>query len=696
MSFAIGIDVGGTFTDFVLTASDRSELRIHKSPTTPSDPSDGVLNGLRELAELEGLDTAEFLAATAMIVHGTTVTTNAVLTERGAPTGLLTTEGFRDVLEMRRGVRSRTHLYDNSYVAPPPLVPRHLRLPVSERVDTTGAELAELDVEGTREAVRTLLAEGVEAIAICLMHSYANDSHEREVAEIVADLAPDVFLSVSSEVLPQVRLYERVSTTAMNSYVGPVLRGYIERLVTRLGDGGFGGVLLVMQSNGGVAIPEIVSKMPASTVLSGPAGGPVAAAAYARGSAAEDCLIFDMGGTSYDVSIVRDGDAQVTHQGEVNRHSVSLPMIDVHTIGAGGGSIGWIDDGGLLHMGPQSAGAEPGPAAYDRGGTEPTCTDADVVLGYLDPAYFLGGRMALHVDRAEAAIADRIAGPLGLDVAEAAAAMYDVINLVMAAGTKDMALARGVDPTEFPLVAAGGAGGLHAGMIAHELGLATVIVPPTSSVLCALGMVLADLRHDYVQAHRVLWSQFDPAAARELLDGMVAQGTQALEREGVDPAMRRVRVAADMRYVGQHHEVTVEFPLAELDADDGAERIERAFHARHEDLYGFSSPGRAMEVIGLHATVLGSRAAPTLEASANVAGGSTVKGTRRAWLPISRGFAELEVHDGDRLAPGVDVPGPALVERATTTVLVPEEFNLTVDTLGSLVLTNQTAGGATA
>ncbi len=696
MSYAIGIDVGGTFTDFVLTASDRAELRIHKSPTTPSDPSDGVLNGLRELAELEGLEPAALLAETAMIVHGTTVTTNAVLTERGARTGLLTTEGFRDVLEMRRGVRSRTHLYDNSYVAPPPLVPRHLRLPVGERVDMTGAELTELDVEGTREAVRTLLDEGVEAIAVCLMHSYANDTHEREVAAIVADLAPDVFLSVSSEVLPQVRLYERVSTTAMNSYVGPVLRGYIERLVTRLGDGGFDGVLLVMQSNGGVAIPEIVSKVPASTVLSGPAGGPVAAAAYARGAGAEDCLIFDMGGTSYDVSIVRDGDAQVTHQGEVNRHSVSLPMIDVHTIGAGGGSIGWIDDGGLLHMGPQSAGADPGPAAYDRGGTEPTCTDADVVLGYLDPAYFLGGRMALHVDRAEAAIAERIAGPLGLDVAEAAAAMYDVINLVMAAGTKDMALARGVDPTEFPLVAAGGAGGLHAGMIAHELGLATVIVPPTSSVLCALGMVLADLRHDYVQAHRVLWSQFDPAAARELLDGMVAQGTAALEREGVDPAMRRVRIAADMRYVGQHHEVTVEFPLAELDAADGAERIERAFHARHEDLYGFSSPGRAMEVIGLHATVLGGRAAPTLEASAAVADGSTVKGTRRAWLPTSRAFAELEVHDGDRLAPGVDLPGPALVERATTTVLVPEDFNLAVDTLGSLVLTNQSAGGPTA
>jgi N-methylhydantoinase A len=688
MSYVIGIDVGGTFTDFVLTATERRELRVHKSPSTPHDPSDGVIDGLRELAELEGLDLAGLLSRTRMIVHGTTVTTNAVLTERGAKTGLLTTEGFRDVLEMRRGVRSRTHLYDNHYVAPPPLVPRHLRLPIRERVDMAGNELVELDVEGTRAAVGQLLDEGVETIAVCLMHAYANDAHERAVAAIVSELAPDCFLSVSSEVLPQVRLYERISTTAMNAYVGPVLRRYVERLVARLSEEGFGGVLLVMQSNGGVAIPEIVAKLPASTVLSGPAGGPVAGGAYARGAGAADCLIFDMGGTSYDVSLVRDGEVQVTHEGEVNRHSVSLPMIDVHTIGAGGGSIGWIDDGGLLHMGPQSAGADPGPAAYGRGGVEPTCTDADVVLGYIHPAYFLGGRMPLRVDLAEAAIEQRVAGPLGLSVVEGAAAMYDVINLVMAAGTKDMALARGVDPAEFPLVAAGGAGGLHAGMIAHELDLATVIVPPTSSVLCALGMVLADLRHDYVQAHRVLWGAFDRDAARELLDGMIAQGMEALEREGVEPGRRRARVAADMRYVGQHHEVSVEFALGDLDDDAGVARIEAAFHARHETLFGFSSPGRQLEVIGLHATILGDRDAPVLEQAATGVPGSSLKGRRRAWLPATRAFEELDVHDGSRLALGEAVAGPAIVERATTTVLVPEHFDLAVDALGSFVLSN--------
>jgi N-methylhydantoinase A len=694
MSYTIGIDVGGTFTDFVLTSEDTSGLRVHKSPSTPSDPSDGVITGLRELAQLEGLDLATFLQATDMIVHGTTVTTNAVLTERGAKTGLLTTEGFRDVLEMRRGVRSRTHLYDNKYTAPPPLVPRHRRLPVRERVDAAGTSLVELDREGARAAVAELLAAGAEAIAVCFMHAYADDGHEREVAEIVRELAPDTFLSVSSEVLPQIRLYERVSTTAMNAYVGPVLRRYVQRLVTRLGDERFDGVLLVMQSNGGVAIPEIVTHLPASTVLSGPAGGPVAGLAHARGAGSEDCLIVDMGGTSYDVSLVRGGEVQVTHTGEVNRHSVSLPMIDVHTIGAGGGSIGWLDEGGLLHMGPQSAGADPGPAAYDRGGTEPTCTDADVVLGYIDPDYFLGGRMPLHVDLAEAAIATRIATPLGLTVVEAAAAMYDVINLVMAAGTKDMTLARGVDAAEFPLVAAGGAGALHAGMIAQELDLSTVIIPPTSSVLCALGMVLADLRHDYVQAHRVAWSAFDVDVARELLERMLAQGAAALDREGVDPARRRTRVTADMRYIGQHHEVSVEFPLSDLEAGgDGVARIEAAFHARHEQLYGFSAEGRAIEVIGLHATALGERDAPELEqhAAQGGGGGPTLKGHRLAWLPAIRALEEIAVHDGHRLSPGQIIDGPALVERATTTVLVPERFTLTVDRLGSLILRNDRA-----
>jgi N-methylhydantoinase A len=684
VSYTIGIDVGGTFTDFVVAGDDGRELLPHKSASTPHDPSEGVLCGLGEIAERLGLTQTEFLRDVPLIVHGTTVTTNAVLTERGAKTGLLTTEGFRDVLEMRRGVRSRKHLYDNKYVAPRPLVPRDLRLPVTERVDVSGAERTPLDLESLRAAVEKLKHEQVDAVAICFMHSYANAEHEQQARAIVAEALPDAFLSVSSDVLPQVRLTNRVSTTAMNSYVGPVLRGYIDQLVARLGETSFGGVLLVMQSNGGVATPDIVARFPATTVLSGPAAGPVAGLATVRARGSSDCLVVDMGGTSFDASIVKDGEVGLTREGEINRHLISLPMTDIHTIGAGGGSIGWIDEGGLLHMGPQSAGADPGPVAYGRGGTQPTCTDADLVLGYLDPAYFLGGRMHLRADLAREAVEHEIAGPLGLGVVEAAAAMYEVINLVMAAGTKDMALQRGYDPRELPLVVAGGAGPVHAGMIALELEIPLVVVPRLSSVFCALGMLLADLRHDFVRSFSSLWSAFDVDAARTHLDAMVARGMESLEHEGVAPQDRAAVAAADLRYLGQHHEVTVPFAVEDL-SDDGLGRIEQAFHTRHEELYGFASPGRRMEVVNLHATVIGRRPRHELTAPAPGAGAAE-KGVRKAYVPSTGRMESVPVYDGDRLTTGQRLAGPVIVEESTTTVVVPQGFDLELDSSGSFVL----------
>jgi N-methylhydantoinase A len=684
VTFTVGIDVGGTFTDFVVADDATDELLAHKSASTPHDPSEGVLRGLGEIAERLELRTPDFLAEVSLIVHGTTVTTNAVLTENGAKTGLLTTEGFRDVLEMRRGVRSRKHLYDNKYVAPRPLVSRDLRLPVTERVDVAGAERTPLDLDSLRAAVDTLKREQVGAVAVCFMHSYANPEHERRAEAIVTEALPDAFLSISSEVLPQVRLTNRVSTTVMNSYVGPVLRGYVERLVARLSETSFGGVLLVMQSNGGVATPEIVARLPVTTVLSGPAAGPVAGLATVRARGSSDCLVVDMGGTSFDASIVKDGEVGLTREGEINRHLISLPMTDIHTIGAGGGSIGWIDEGGLLHMGPESAGAEPGPVAYGRGGSRPTCTDADLLLGYLDPEYFLGGRMQLRADLAREAIEREIAGPLGLDVVEAAAAMYEVINLVMAAGTKDMALQRGYDSRELPLVVAGGAGPVHAGMIAAELEIPLVIVPRLSSVFCALGMLLADLRHDFVRSFSSLWSSFDVEAARQQVDAMVARGLESLEQEGVDPDRRHALAAADLRYLGQHHEVTVPFAVEDL-TPAGLPGIERAFHARHEELYGFSSPGRPMEVVNLHATVVGRRP-QRVPAAAPSGSASAEKGVREVYLPSTGRMETIPVHDGDRIAPGRRLSGPVIVEESTTTLVVPEGYDLELDESGSFVL----------
>jgi len=689
MSYAVGIDVGGTFTDFVVVDQDDLGYWAHKSPSTPEDPSRGLLNGLREIAALLELEEAEFLARLDLIVHGTTVTTNAVLTGNGASTGLLTTEGFRDVLEMRRGVRSRLHLYDNKYTAPAPLVPRSRRLPVAERIDAEGTVRTPLDEAGLEAAVRALVDDGVEALAVCFMHAYRNDEHERAakavVEQVALDTKPDLFLSVSSEVLQQVRLTDRVSTTVMNSYVGPVLRRYIEALVAGLGDLGFGGTLLMMQSNGGVATPEMIAKLPASTVLSGPAGGPVAGLAHARDRGAADCMVVDMGGTSYDASVVSNGEVTITREGEIDRNPIALPMTDVMTIGAGGGSIAWLDEGGLLRMGPQSAGADPGPIAYGLGGTEPTCTDANLVLGYLDPEYFLGGRMKLDVEAAREGIRTKIAEPLGLEVEAAAAAMHEVITLMMAAGTKDLALRRGYDPRELLMIGGGGAGGLHSGPIGAELELDRIVLPRVSSVLCAFGMLLADLRHDYVRSFHHEWDELDPGEAAALVAAMEAEGMEALAVEGTAEADRSLVAGAEIRYRGQHHEVSVPFDPADL-APGRLDRIAADFHRLHERLYGFSSPERPLETIALRVSVRGKRPELRLSRPSATSAEPPRRGSRRAWLPERGESAEVPVLDADAMLPGHRFAGPALVEGANTTVIVPEAYDLTVDASSSFVL----------
>ena len=687
--YSVGIDVGGTFTDLVLFDTADGSLIEHKTPSTPHDPAQGVLSGLAELASMVSLERAALLTQVSLIVHGTTVTTNAVLTGGGARTALLTTEGFRDVLAMRRGVRSREHLYDNKYVAPGPLVPRYLRLPVGERIDASGAIRRPLDEASVRSALALAREEGVEAIAVCFLHSYAEPAHELRAKALADELAPELFLAVSSEILPQVRLNDRVGTTVISAYVGPVLRRYLERLTESLADASFGGSLLIMQSNGGVATAEVITRSPATTVLSGPAAGPIAALAFTGG--AQDCLVVDMGGTSFDASIVKDGEVQVTRQGEINRHPIALPMIDVHTIGAGGGSIGWLDEGGLLHMGPGSAGASPGPAAYGRGGTEPTCTDADIVLGYLDPDYFLGGRMRLSQSLARDAVARTIAAPLGLDAVTGAAAMAEVIDLNMAAGTKNVSLQRGYDPRELPLVVAGGAGPVHAGAIAEELEISTIIVPRLSSVLCALGMLVADLRHDLTRSFSRHWGEVDPVEMRAIIDELARQGLAALESEGVPPKRRTVVASADLRYAGQHHEVSVKFPLGDLDQ---LERIEAAFHRRHEELYGFASPGKPLQVVNLHVTALGRRPTVELEPRSGAAGRAPRRGSRRIYLRSTGALEPVEVIDGDRMAAGQGVTGPAVVDTRTTTIVVPESFKLVFDASGSFVVHRSEAQAA--
>jgi len=684
MSFTVGVDVGGTFTDLFLW-SEGGGAETFKVLSTPRDPSLGVFDGLSAMAASKGLSLEAFTARTRLIVHGTTVTTNATLTRGGATAGLITTEGVRDALEMRRGIREAQ--YDNRFQNVVPLIPRRRRLAVPGRLDFAGRELTPLDREAVRAAAERLAADGVEAGAICFMHAYADDAHEQAAAEVVRGVMPDAFLSVSSEVLPTIRFYERVSTCALNAYVGPVLDRYLGQLRARLLGAGFDGILLIMQSSGGVAVPERVQARPAMTVLSGPAAGPRAAAAFAREAGFEDCMLVDMGGTSFDASLVRGGAASLSDQGAIDRLRIALPMLDIATVGAGGGSVGWIDEGGLLRMGPRSAGALPGPACYGRGGELPTCTDADLVLGYLEPAFFAGGALPLDVERARRAIAQGVAGPLGLSVEQAAAGMYRVINSNMAHGLREITVKRGLDPREFPMVVAGGAGGLHACAIARELSIPTLIVPAAASILCAMGMLLCDLQHDFVR------SCMGPLGAHQLgrLRGLVEEMRREGERELIAEGARRIthRVALDLRYLKQYHEVTVPVPEGALAAGD-IERIAASFHAEHDRLYGYdlADAGTGLELINVRVRSVGATDKPSLPRLP--AGGPDApparKGARRAFIPETGAFAEVPVYDGHALAAGNLLPGPALVERTDTTLFISASYAGRVDALGSIAL----------
>jgi N-methylhydantoinase A len=681
MAYRIGVDVGGTFTDLLLTR-DGGNPRSAKTPSTPADPSEGFLAGLAELAEGEGRTLTALLADVDVIVHGTTVTTNAVLTGDVARVGLLTTRGFRDALAMRRGIREAQ--YDNRYTAPPPLVERWLRLPVSERVDATGAVVAPLDLAEVDAALATLRSAGVEAVAICFLHAWANPAHEEAAERRARAALPRAYLSRSSALLPQVRFTERVSTTVLNAAVGPVLARYLDRLTERLGAAGFRGVLLVMQSNGGVAAPSVARAAAATTLLSGPAAAPTAARAYVAPHGTRDFITVDMGGTSFDVCLVKDGAPALTSEGRIARHPFGLPSLAIHTIGAGGGSIGWLDEGGLLRMGPKSAGAAPGPACYGRGGARPTCTDADLVLGYLSPAGFLGGRFPLDAAAAQAAIAT-LGGPLGRSVEATAAGMVEVIDAGMAAGIRHVSVERGHDPREFLLVVGGGAGPAHAAGIARELDLPRWLVPRDSSILCAAGLVRSDLRHDFVLSHPHAFDRLDRRALRRVAASLGTEARAMLASEGVPRERATVGLACDVRYVGQYHELTVEWLDEEFEGDD-LSGLAKRFHEAHDRHYGYALADTPLELVNVRAVALGHTFAVPPPEIARGGAAAARRGHRRAWVAESATFSDASVYDGAALGAGARLAGPAIVELPTTTVVVPPRWRLEVDRFGSFLV----------
>lgn len=678
--YRIGIDVGGTFTDFLLV-DESGKSDVYKTSTTPKNPTEGVLAGLRTMADDKGVELKEFLQKISTIVHGTTITTNATLTGEGANTGFITTKGFRDALNMRRGLREKQ--YDPKQSPPPPLVPRHLCQVVEERVNCEGQAVVPLNEDDVRNAVRYFKAEGVESIAVSLIFSFFHPDHELRIREIILEEMPEVYVSLSSEILPQVRVYERHSTTALNASVTPPLARYLANLQTTLQELGYQGNLMIMQSNGGVMSPEVASRFASNTLLSGPASGPAAGIFYTSSQNTGDIITVDMGGTSFDICLVKDKTPGLTTEGQVGGYRIASPMIDIHTIGAGGGSIAWLDAGGILRVGPKSAGAVPGPVCYGRGGTKPTVTDANLILGYLDPQFFHGGQLTLDLERTRNSM-EEIADKLGMDVVGVAAGIYRIINANMADGVREVSVRRGHDPREFALVVAGGAGPIHAAAIAQELGISLIIVPRESSVFCAAGMLISDLKHDFVRTYNATVGQEDLQRIKALYREMEQAAAETLESEGIPKEKVVIYRAADLRYIGQFNDVEIAWEGTYL--DDAVAHLGEAFHHRHETLYGYSMPGAPLEFMNLRVTAVGLTEKPSFNRFPY--GGedpsAAFKGYREVYF--DGGFVKTAVYDGLKLLNGNIIQGPAIVEQPTTTIVITPQFDLSCDDYNNYVL----------
>lgn len=652
----LGVDVGGTFTDLVALVDGR--LVTAKVPSTPSNQAKGVLHAL----EAAGIEPA----AVGAFAHGSTVATNALLERRGARTALVTTEGFRDVIEIGR--QQRPALYDLARDRPPPLVPRELRFTVRERMGPAG-ELAPVDTGSLQAAVAAVEGAGVEAVAVCLLFSFLHPEHERRVGEALRKALDGVAVSLSSEVLPEVREYERFSTTVADAYLTPRLAAYLERLAAEVHARGYPAPL-VMQSSGGVIEIERAARHAASCVLSGPAGGVVGAAWVAGLSGHRDLLTFDMGGTSTDVAAVLGGTVRTTTESVIGGVPIKLPMVDVHSVSAGGGSIAWVDEGGALRVGPDSAGADPGPAAYDLGGGDATVTDANLLLGYLEDGTLLGGEggVTLRRDLAERAL-HGLGERLDQDPVRAALGVVRVANAEMVRALRVISVERGIDPRELVLLAFGGAGGMHACALAEELGMSRVLLPRAGGVLSALGLAISDLRRDYL---RPLLGNLDEVS-REDLDAGYGRLEELAIRDLGEPVLER---QADLRYRGQSFELTVAF--------SGLEELESRFHVEHSQRYGYRMEDEPIELVSLRLVATLAVPKPELRADPPTSTSSTPE--RRRAISIDGDWHQVAILDGERLAPGSALAGPVVVEYPESTVVVRPGWRGTVDQIGSLEL----------
>ncbi|MBI4504897.1 MAG: hydantoinase/oxoprolinase family protein [Chloroflexi bacterium] len=691
MAFRLGFDVGGTFTDFALQDERTGQLFIGKCLTTPDDPARGVLEGAQALLEERGLGWTDVHQA----IHAATLGANTVIERKGAKTGLITTRGFRDVLEIQRQLRYNIHdLFLDKH---PPLVPRNLIAEVAERLWHDGTVRQPLDEGDVRRALALFQADDVQAVAVCLLHAYANPAHERRIGEIVRAQAPHLALTLASDIAPQYREYERASTAVVNAYLQPLMARYIARISDALAASGYRGAWYMMQANGGLSRAALMADMPVRSVESGPAAGVLMAARYGALAGVDDLIAFDMGGTTAKACLIKDRQPATVGTMEIDRLALragsGLPInqagMDLVEIGAGGGSIAHVSHG-LLQVGPHSAGADPGPACYGRGGRRPTVTDADVLLGYLNPDYFLGGRMHLDRAAAEAAVGEHVARPLGLGLDQAAWGIYQIANVNMERAIRAISVEQGHDPRTLTLVAFGGAGPLHAARLGRSLGLGRAILPAAAGVTSAIGLLIADVRFDLARTRIAPLGDLDVATLNAVFGELEVQARALLDATGI-AGERRIGRSADMRYAGQGYELEITLPDGPW-AEGIHARIRAAHDAHYAAVYGYAEPDGEAELVTWKVCALCLPPRVELPRREAATGGlATPKGRRRAYFPEAGGWTDTAIYDRDALRPGMALAGPAVVEeRESTTILLPDD-TAAVDEYGSLIVT---LGGA--
>lgn len=679
------IDVGGTFTD-CLVLEESGQLQRFKASTTPDDPTRGFFAAVGKAAKHYGQTLEQFLGDVEQIVHGTTLGTNILITERGAKVGTITTKGFRDIVEMRRGIRNLHGSMFDMFIEPyQPLVPRHLSLGVEERTLYTGQVLTPLNETELRAVARKLLDEGCTAIAICFLHSYANGENERKAKRIIQAMAPDLYVTASHEILPVFREFERFSTAVVSAYIGPVITRYARKLQTSLKERGCTGRLLMMLANGMVQVVDECIDRAVYLLNSGPAAAPYGASYLGGLHDRNNLLSVDMGGTSFDVCVIKDGEIPTTADSWIGEHRVAIKMVDVPTVGAGGGSLAWIDSLGLLRVGPQSAGADPGPAAYGKG-EDASVTDADLVLGYIPADFFLGGEVKLDVARSHQAVA-RIGSKLKMDASQTALVMYTTVNTVMANLITEVCTKKGHDVRDFTLVAGGGAGGIHAAAIAKQLSIPTVIVPRVAALMSAFGMFAMNLGQEYARSCARRQNKLDFAEISRLYVEMRHQAREDFARVGIAEAQLAYKPTVEMRYVGQFHEVEIDLPAEDLGAETLKALLEN-FHAQYEKLFTYNMPWREVEFLTYRLKV--TSASRPIQTAVLTRSADGVEAARRgSRLCLFDGHSkpvETPAYDWDRMRPGHKITGPALIDDKTTTVLVIPGFTCEVDSYHNLLL----------